>query len=254
MVNKKLMLSAFLLAVFSATSQAEGFYIGGSLSYNDQDDVHTDGTFNRDYLTGGPIDLLVPAGTSVNWQTDLDSGWGANFMLGWQMDSFRVELEYAYAENDVDKHKNVVVGNLNIDTLDASLLVEGALDDLGISVGDLVRDGRGDFESDYLFLNAYYDFDLGTQWSPYVGAGIGNAWVDVSYRPSRVRIIDDDDSVFAWQVMAGLNYLCSEQLTFFGGLRWRETDDIGVRSSLIPANFSLEVENFIVEGGMRWSF
>ena len=54
--------------------------------------------------------------------------------------------------------------------------------------------------------------------------------------------------------MAGLNYLCSDQLTFFGGLRWRETDDIGVESSLIPANFSLEIENFIVEGGMRWSF
>lgn len=255
MLSRNPLFIAIAGLAFSAAVQAEGLYVSGSLSYNDQDDISTDGRFTRDFVTGGPVDVLLPIGTGVRWDTETDSGYGVNLAVGWRMQHFRVEAEYAYAKNDVDKHKNVrVAGVGNIDALDASVLVEGAADVLGATVGQVVRNGKGDIGTDYLFVNAFYDFDMGSSWSPYVGVGIGSGWVDVEYKPSNIKIIDDDDRVFAWQVMAGLSYLCSEQLSFFGGVRWRQTDDVEVRSSLLPANFDLNNENFIAEGGLRWHF
>lgn len=61
-----------------------------------------------------------------------------------------------------------------------------------------------------------------------------------------------DGSVFAFQVMAGLNYICSEQLSFFGGLRWCQTDDIEVSANLLPADFDIENQSWLAEIGARW--
>ncbi|KUJ83865.1 hypothetical protein AWR36_008600 [Microbulbifer flavimaris] len=255
MLRKRILCTAIAAGALSFGAQADGLYLGGSLSYNDMDDVDTNGRFTRDFITGGPVNVLLERGTRVRWNTDVDSGWGVNLALGYQVDAFRFEVEYAYAEHDVDSHGNVRVGGVgNIDDLDASVLIEGLDTELGATVGEVVRDGKGEFSTDYLFFNAFYDWDTGSQWQPYIGVGAGNAWVDVDYKPSNVRIIDDDDSVFAWQLMGGINYLCSDELTFFGGLRWRETDDVEVRSSLLPANFDVQTESWLLEGGVRWHF
>nr|WP_010132010.1 P44/Msp2 family outer membrane protein [Microbulbifer agarilyticus] len=257
MFEKKALCAALLAATTSIAAYADdGFYVSGSIAYNNMDDTGTNGRLTSDFVTGPgttiPAGAVIPRGTRVQWQTDVDSGWGANLALGWRMNAFRIEAEYAYTENDVDRHDNVRVGGINIDNEDAAVLVTGASANLGISVGDLVANGRGDFQTDYLFVNGYYDFDMGGQWSPYVGVGVGYGWVDVDYQPSGVRIINDDDGVFAYQVMGGLNYWCSDELSFFGGLRWRDTNDIDVRSSLLPATFTVQSENWQFELGARW--
>ncbi|MCQ3830038.1 outer membrane beta-barrel protein [Microbulbifer elongatus] len=246
------------LGLASANSLADGFYLSGSLSYNDMDDTYNDGSFTEEFITGPgtniPAGIALPAGTAVGWHTDVEGGAGVNLAIGWQMDQWRFEAEYAYAGHDVDTHRNVMAADIDLGNEDAAVLVSGAPGNLGVSVADLVADGRGDFSTDYLFVNAYYDFDSSWTLKPYIGAGIGNAWVDVEYRPSGVGIIDDDDSVLAYQVMAGLNYWCSEQLSFFGGLRWRQTDDIEVDADLLPASFEMENESWLAEIGARWTF
>lgn len=258
MFSSKQKLLAIALGLASANTLADGFYVSGSLSYNDMDDTYNDGQFNREFFTGPgttiPAGVVLPAGTPVGWKTEVDSGAGVNLAIGWRMDNLRFEAEYAYSSHDVDTHRNVMAAGIDLGGEDAAVLVSGAPGNLGVSVADLVADGRGDFSSDYLFVNAYYDFDVSWTLKPYLGAGIGNAWVDVEYNPSGVGIIDDDDSVFAYQVMAGLNYWCSEQLSFFGGLRWRQTDDIEVRADLLPADFDIENESWLAEIGARWTF
>ncbi|WP_066960198.1 outer membrane protein [Microbulbifer sp. Q7] len=258
MLNIKQSALAVAVGLASANALADGFYLSGSLSYNDMDDTYNDGSFTEAFFTGPgttiPAGVALPAGTAVGWNTDVDSGAGANLAIGWQMDELRFEAEYAYASHDVDTHKNVMAAGIDLSNEDAAVLVSGAPGNLGISVADLVADGRGDFSTDYLFFNVFYDFDASWTLKPYIGAGIGNAWVDVEYNPSGVGIIDDDDSVFAYQVMAGLNYWCSEQLSFFGGLRWRQTDDIEVNADLLPASFDIENESWLAEVGVRWSF
>ncbi|UHQ53816.1 MULTISPECIES: outer membrane protein [Microbulbifer] len=258
MISKKLAMTALAAALASVSAHAEDFYISGSVSWNDMDDIDTDGRFTGDFVTGEgvaiPSGVVIPRGTRLRWDTDIDSSWGVQLAAGWRMREWRFEVEYAWAEHDVESHKNVRVGGANIDGVDAAVLLTGQLEPLGVTVGELVDGGQGDVSTDFVFFNAYYDFDTGTQWQPYLGAGLGNAWVDVDYKPSDVRIVDDDDSVFAWQLMGGINYLCTDELTYFGGLRWRETDDAEVRSRLLPADFDIDTESLIVEIGARWHF
>ena len=241
---------AIALALSSSAALADGFYVSGTLSYNNMGDTKNDGAFTREFITGPgttiPAGVALPAGTDVGWDTDVDNGVGANLALGWRAGQMRFEAEYAYASHDVDRHFNVSAAGIALGSEDAGVLVSGAPGNLGISVADLVADAKGDFKADYLFFNAFYDFDTGWTLNPYLGAGIGNAWVDVDYSPSDVAIIDDDDSVLANQF--------NEQLEFFGGLRWRQTEDLDVNSTLLPANFEIENESWLAEAGVRWSF
>lgn len=258
MLHRKSLALAIALGLGSSAVYADGFYVSGTLSYNDMDDTFNDGVFTREFVTGPgttiPAGVALPRGTDVSWRTDVDSGAGVNLALGWRMEAVRIEAEYAYAKHDVDSHAGVTAAGIALGNEDAGVLVTGAPGNLGVSVADLVADGRGDFTADYLFVNAYYDFDAGWSLNPYVGIGIGNAWIDVDYSPSNVSIIDDDDSVLAYQLMGGLNYQCNEQLEFFGGLRWRQTDDIDVNANLLPAAFEIENQSWLAEIGARWTF
>ena len=80
------------------------------------------------------------------------------------------------------------------------------------SVGTAAVDG--DLSALTVMGNVYYDFNLGgagSRWSgltPFVGGGIGTAFMNAvvdSLGGSPVGS-DEDDTVFAWQVMAGLAY------------------------------------------------
>ena len=258
MLNKKVLFSAVAATVISATAQAEGLYVSGNIGYSNMDDTDTSGSFSSDFVTGPgttiPAGVTLPAGTNVGWDTKVDSGTTFSLAVGYQIDQFRLEAEYASTQNDVESHDSVSAAGIDLTGEDAGVLVSGAPGNLGVSVGDLVAAGEGEFDTSFLFANVYYDFDLGTALTPYIGAGIGNASVDVDYSPSNVTIIQDDDSVFAYQLMGGVNYMVSEQLTMFGGLRWRQTDDIQVDADLFDAEFEVQMDSLVAEIGTRWQF
>ena len=72
----------------------------------------------------------------------------------------------------------------------------------------------------------YYDFKLKSdKWSPYVGAGLGFAAIDIS-NPSviaggiKLTGNDLDDTVFAYQIMAGIGYNISKNITLSGGYKY----------------------------------
>ncbi|WP_237057492.1 outer membrane beta-barrel protein [Microbulbifer sediminum] len=257
-MRKNILFSAMLSCAFSTAAAAEGIYVSGNIGYNDLDDINTAGSFSSDFTTGAgtsiPAGTPLPAGTGVSWDTSVDSGTAVSFAVGYGVDQWRFEAEYSTASNDVDSHGSVSAAGIPLDGEDAAVLISGQQENLGVTVGDLVAAGEGEISADYLFVNAYYDFDMGSALTPYVGAGIGNAMVDVDYSPSGVSIIDDDDSVLAYQFMGGVNLALSDQLELFGGLRWRQTDDLSVGASLFPAGFELEADTFLAEVGTRWQF
>ena len=53
--------------------------------------------------------------------------------------------------------------------------------------------------------NILYDFDNDSRWTPYVGAGAGVANIELS-KNSGLGNTDDEDTVFAYQFLAGLTY------------------------------------------------
>ncbi|MEE4659709.1 MAG: outer membrane beta-barrel protein [Halieaceae bacterium] len=254
-------LGALLIA--APMAQAADLYVGGSVGYVDMDDIDTDGNFTSDFVTGQVTDvpgspLTIPAGESVNWDTELDSGYGIGLVFGMKFDlfsqSWRAELEYSYTTNDVDSHSNVTAAGIGLDPIDAGILLTGNTEDLGVTTGDLVNNGQGEVETNSLFVNAYYDFKTSTNWTPFIGVGIGYSNVDVDYSPSNVGIIDEDDDVFAWQVMGGVSYAFNEQFELTGSVRYRETDEADLNSDLLPASFDIETESLIVDLGIRYNF
>jgi opacity protein-like surface antigen len=76
-------------------------------------------------------------------------------------------------------------------------------------------------QANTLFVNAYYDFATGTQFTPYVGAGLGLAFLNSKWRSS------DDDSLgskmrtnFAWNVGAGVAYEIVQNVSLDLGYRF----------------------------------
>jgi OmpA-OmpF porin, OOP family len=93
----------------------------------------------------------------------------------------------------------------------------------------------GRFELWTLMANAYLDFPIGMQITPYVGAGIGAAHIRARNVAAPVFFsrTNDSDTVLAYQAMAGIGFQVAPQVHLTAGYRFFETgrpgftDDIG---------------------------
>jgi len=237
---------------------AADMYVSGTVGYIDLSSSKNSGTFQSDFTTGSVTGvtppLTIPTGSPVGWSTSFDSGMAYSIALGWKMDAFRFELEYAMSDSDIDSHKGVNAAGIDLTSIDAGVLLTGNVGDLGVSVGGLVADGRGSLESSTIYLNAYYDFMHDEAFSPYIGAGIGYADTDVQFMPSGVGVIDDSDSGFSYQLILGASYALNDQLELFGDVRYRDTDDASVNSPLLSAGFDVENSGTLFNLGLRYSF
>ncbi len=87
-------------------------------------------------------------------------------------------------------------------------------------------DGKLEIESQSLMLNAYYDIDTGTKFTPYVGAGVGYAKIEGTLSESTTGLSESvDDNNFAWQVGAGVGYAVNENVSVDAGYRYVDYGD-----------------------------
>jgi opacity protein-like surface antigen len=234
-------------------------YVSGSLGYAMQHDSDNAGAFTRDFTTGNIGGALggatLPAGADVGWTTEFEGGLFAAAAYGWRFDNgFRVEAEVSYDQNDVDTHDGVTAGGIALDDVDAAVLITGA-DPLGVTVGDLVADGQGDISNFAVAVNAYYDFRMpDSPFSIYGGAGVGVMESDIEFAPSSTGIVEDTETGGFFQLMVGGAYAVSETTEFYAGYRYRQSEDLEVDSSLIPATLEIENKDSIIEAGVRFTF
>lgn len=249
--------SAATVLGFSQVASAD-YYVSGSYGLNAQGSSDNAGIFTSGFTTGSvtgvtpPLD--IPAGSPVGWRTSFDNDDIFTLAVGRKFGQLRVELEYSQSDADVDTHRGVAAAGLDLSAIDAGVLISGNVGDLGVSVAGLVADGRGRVKTSGFQLNAMYDFDLGTALTPFVGAGLGQSKVDVTYAPSGVGVINDDDRVFVYQLVAGLEYEIDSNFSIIGSARYRDGDDATVRSSLLPANFDIENKGYVFDVGLRFTF
>jgi opacity protein-like surface antigen len=114
------------------------------------------------------------AGTGVDTESDI--GYAILGYVGVDMGSYRLEGELSYRSNDID----------NIGGLDFS---------------------PSSFTTTAIMGNALYDFDSGSAFVPYIGAGIG-----IGFSTMEILGIDGDVTGFAGQLIAGGAYRMSETL------------------------------------------
>jgi opacity protein-like surface antigen len=142
-------------------------------------------------------DSTIPGG-SLNIESDTGPALGV--AVGYDFGTTRVEGEIAYQKNDFDKTSIAGVGfNLTGDTSSLALL-----------------------------LNGYYDFTNESAFTPFISAGIGFSRVevnDMNISGSGIPGSNDDDTVFAYQVGAGVGYTVNEKITVDVKYRYSGTED-----------------------------
>ncbi len=245
------------VAVMAGVAQAQDNYVSLSGGLSIQDNSNNSGNFTGVFTTGAgttiPGGTSLPANAPVSWSTQFENGFDVNAAVGRRFGSLRGEIEVGYQRNGVGSHGNVRAAGIALANEDAGVLITGSAN-LGVTVGDLVADGQGDLSTLFLMANMYYDLDTGTSFKPYVGVGAGIGFVDVSFSPSAVGIIDDNTTSFAYQAMAGVAYEVSPSVEIFAGYRYRATLDAEVDVALFPATLEVENRASNVEAGIRVSF
>lgn len=122
------------------------------------------------------------------------------------------------------------------------------------SLNGATLDIGGDVTSLAGMANVYYDAPLGWAIRPYVGAGVGVARIDAELSLGALRLVDETDTVLAWQVMAGLSYPATERVSLSVGYRYFATQDAELSETVGGRTFDSEYRSHNVELGVRFSF
>lgn len=225
----RLLLAAGIVALSSAAVHAQQnerpFYVGvqGGLTFlNDADNI----------------------GTNLDLEQETDTGFNFGGVVGYRVfPSFRVEAEVTYRNNDADK---------------LAIASDGGIGN-AVGVGDLdgqTVDARGDTSSISGMINGWFDVPVGGRipFTPYLGGGIGLANVDYdNIRIMGQTALDDDDTVFAWQLGAGVRYPLTEAVNLSLDYRYFATSDPDLRS-IAGEEFEGEYNSHNVILGATYSF
>lgn len=183
----------------------------------------------------GTIANAPMPGLTIQLEEPYDPGVGGYFALGRDFGRIRIEGEIGYARNIARRYTAIVP-----------------------PTGEIFAD----IEAQTLrtMANAFLDFRLGGL-EPYIGAGVGYAWSDLLVIAPRAGfpteqprlLIDDGDSGFAYQAMAGVAVPVNERLRFTIGYRWfDEGRFVGVDGRNEEITRERGGHNF--DAGLRWSF
>ena len=164
------------LAALQASNAVAQWYVSGNigtsiLADSDVSAVDSTGSFNGDFST--------------------DPGVAVMGAVGYALKNLRIEGEISYRHNGLDE--------LTINTF-----VGGGLVFVGVATGPI----EGDMTALGFMANAFYDFDTGSNWVPYLGGGLGVAQLglDVESIGGLPTTFDETDTVFAYQFGAGVGY------------------------------------------------
>ena len=162
-------------------------------------------------------------GIGTNLKADFDAGWVGALGLGWAYgNGVRSEAEIGYRRNDLDSIAGVAASS-------------------------------GDASSWRGMINLFYDFKTGTPATPYIGAGIGAARVSLTASPFGASHLDDTDSAFAYQGIAGVGYRVNESAQVFADYRYFATTSLDFTTAAGTA-VDADYGNHTLMVGLRFSF
>jgi len=202
------------LVVFSATALFATVFLSGPALGNGL------------YLSGGVGASLATdadvTGTGISTDIEFDPGPVAMIAMGYGFDNnFRTELELAGRWNDAE-----TVGSTS---------------------------GTGDTTTTSGMINVLFDLDIEGDFVPYVGAGLGIANVeDNGIGLVSGSTISDDDTVFAYQAIAGISYDLSNSISLTADYRYFATDDVSLTTAS-GVSVEQEYSNHSVLVGLRLS-
>ena len=241
--------------------------------------VETGGTNNSYYVGTANMDIAATAeryssinctgpnrGEGDDWFNDIANATGvlAGMAAGRRLGkSLRFEVEYFYRDSNHDEASDIFSAS--------GSTADKLMQELIIAI-----DGVDSVRSHNLFLNVYYDFVGTGPWTPYVGAGIGYGDTEIEYysewtRNSDANNIDTgeglrnaatiqanlagtsstlskdlEETLFAFQVMAGVDYALSATRSVGVKVRYVEYDSLS--DSIVWNPLRSHVPNLRLDG------
>lgn len=194
--------------------------------------------------------LLLSLSTSAYSAEEKPYYVSGNFGLAMFSEAEVTDSNPATANADVEAHNGFALGAaLGYDFGNARLEGEvtyqnNSLDKADTATGDV--DLSEDIDSLTFLANGYWDFTNNTPWTSFLSAGLGVAMVNVDDNTAYVG--DDYDTVFAYQLSAGIGYAINETMTVECKYRYLATTD--------PEFDNVEVEYATqnVYVGLRYAF
>jgi outer membrane protein OmpA-like peptidoglycan-associated protein/opacity protein-like surface antigen len=178
-------------------------------------------------LLGGGASL--PSDTDISGggvATAVDAKWGTGALAAFGVDfgdNVRTELEFAYRRAGIDSVGGGATGGGDI----------GALSAMG---------------------NVVFDFSNRSPFTPYAGLGLGVARIDYDgVSPVGGSRIDDADTVFALQGIAGFSVALSPAISLFTDYRYMAAGDPALMTDAGAKTKGAFTEHRITLG-LRWSF
>jgi opacity protein-like surface antigen len=160
--------------------------------------------------------------TGSNYDLNIQDTWAVGVKFGYtppQMKYFSFELEYFYLNPDIDR----------------TVLPQSAID--------------GNVKFNNFMYNVMARYPEG-RFHPYFGAGIGFSYADASIQstsPSGSASTSENDTAFAWQILAGVDIDLTNSWTADIGYRYFSTEPkLG--------NISLEYKTSMVTLGLKYRF
>lgn len=170
------------------------------------------------------------SGAGLWGRVNSDPGYTVGGAVGARLhDYLRAELNLSYRENDLDT----------------------------MSVGPGPSTASGEISLFSALVNVIGDLDLGWRLVPYAGIGIGYGLFEIDAETSPFIQIDDDASVFAWNLLAGASYRYSKTTEFSLGYRYLATTDPEINSRIAfsgPRRLDSEFDAHEVVAGLRFHF
>ena len=176
------------------------------------DEMYVSGNVGAVMLDDSSTDFAGIASTEISH----DTGYALAVAVGRKFESARVEGELGYRVNDNDKSDSVSIG--------------------------------GDVKALSFMLNAYFDIDTKTAFTPFIGGGIGVANIDAKIESPGARG-RDDASVFAYQAIAGVAFQISDKSSLDLSYRYFAT-----REPNFEGNIESEYKGHNLMLGIRYSF
>jgi len=171
------------------------------------------------YLKGGAGWNHLQDADAAGAEAEFDEGYNVTGAVGYDYGDWRSEMEVTYRNNDLD------------------------------NVTGLATAG-GEVQSTAFMVNGYYDIPVNAPVKPYVGAGIGLAHVNAKdLTAGGVTFADEDDNVFAYQAMAGVEYAMGPQVDLFTEYKYFATEDVD-----LGGGAEMDNDNHTVTAGVKYSF
>ena len=210
-----------------ALARDGAWYVGGDFGAMIVEDSETNFTPGSLATNTGQLDL------------GFDEGFDGSLFVGYDLGAFRIEAEVSYKQADVEE---VITTNLTL---------PGTVGTSGIFTG-----GDGDVAILSGMINGMLDFGDDDGLSGFVGGGVGMARVDLNsvtaFQNTGIAI-DDSDTRFAWQIVAGVRQAITNNIDIHLRYRFFNVDDLeftGFGGRLVEA----DIRSHSLLGGITFNF